>query len=154
MPKRTVRVIVLLIAIPIVLCLCIQLIPVWLAQNNPPVLAEPRWDSPQTRALAKRACFDCHSNETYWPWYSNVAPVSWLVQRDVDEGRRHLNFSEWGAGRHEVGEVGETIREGEMPPPYYVLIQSRAKLSVQERDALVNGLLASIGASGIEGESD
>jgi len=149
--KKFAGIIVLVIVLGFAL---IQLIPYGRSHTNPPVVQEPSWNRPETRFLAQRACFACHSNETYWPWYSNVAPVSWLVQRDVDEGRRHLNFSEWGAGRHEVGEVGETIREGEMPPPYYVLIQSPAKLSVQERDALVNGLLASIGASGIEGESD
>jgi hypothetical protein len=93
-PQRTLRVIVVLIAIPVVLCLCIQLIPVWLAQKNPPVLSEPTWDNSQTRALAKRACFDCHSNETVWPAYARVAPVSWLVTLDTVRGRRHLNFSE------------------------------------------------------------
>ena len=134
--------------------LLIQLVPYGRSHTNPPVVQEPVWDRPETRLLAQRACFDCHSNETVWPWYSNVAPVSWLVQRDVDEGRRHLNFSEWGMGGREVREVGETIGEGEMPPLYYVMLQPKAKLSVQERDALINGLFASIGATGVEGESD
>ena len=71
--------------------LAIQLIPYGRAHANPPVLAEPAWDSPATRDLAVRACFDCHSNETVWPWYSNIAPVSWLVQRDVDGGRNKAN---------------------------------------------------------------
>jgi|KBSSwiStaDraftv2_1062776.scaffolds.fasta_scaffold2015676_1 Haem-binding domain len=84
----------LLIAV-FVLLLLIQLVPVWLFQTNPPVVAEPAWDSPQTRALAQRACFDCHSNETQWPLYSRIAPVSWLITSDVIRGRR-LNFSTWG----------------------------------------------------------
>ena len=93
MSKQPVRLIALLIGGPLVLFLCIQLIPVWLAQNNPPVLAKPQWDSPHMRALAKRACFDCHSHETVWPLYACVAPVSWLVTFDTMRGRRHLNLS-------------------------------------------------------------
>jgi hypothetical protein len=72
-------------------------VPVWFFQTNPPVQSEPAWDSPQTRALAKRACFDCHSNETTWPLYSRVAPVSYIVTNHVVEGREKFNFSEWGA---------------------------------------------------------
>jgi hypothetical protein len=72
-----------------------QAVPYGRAHTNPPVTKEPSWDSPRTRELASRACFDCHSNETRWRWYSNVAPVSWLVQRDVDGGRSAFNFSEW-----------------------------------------------------------
>jgi hypothetical protein len=75
--------------------LLIQLVPYGRDHDNPPVQSEPPWDSPDTRALARQACFDCHSNETEWPAYANIAPVSWLVQRDVDEGRAVLNFSEW-----------------------------------------------------------
>jgi hypothetical protein len=73
----------------------IQAVPYGRSHGNPPTTAEPRWDSPLTRELAARACFDCHSNLTSWPWYSNIAPVSWLIQRDVDGGRGSLNFSEW-----------------------------------------------------------
>ena len=145
MPKRTVRVIVLLIAIPIVLCLCIQLIPVWLAQNNPPVLAEPRWDSPQTRALAKRACFDCDSNETVWPAYARVAPASWLATLDTVRGRRHLNFSEWGQAKGErMREVAEVISEGSMPPAPYLMLHPEARLSPTEKPQLIKGLQASL----------
>lgn len=86
----------LLIALVVMLVasLGIQAVLYGRQHSNPPVVAEPKWDAPQTRSLAARACFDCHSNETVWPWYSNFAPISWLVQRDVDEGRRALNFSE------------------------------------------------------------
>jgi hypothetical protein len=91
------RTLVLSIVGVVVLFGLIQLVPYGRDHTNPPVVAEPAWDSPQTRALAVRACFDCHSNETVWPWYSNVAPASWLVQRDVDDGRRRLNWSEWSS---------------------------------------------------------
>lgn len=80
--------------------------------------------------------------------------MSWLVQRDVDEGRDRLNFSEWGQGEQEVDDVGETIREGEMPPVNYVLLHPQAKLSAQEKGALISGLAASIGVSGGEHEGE
>jgi hypothetical protein len=125
--------------------LLIQLIPYGRAHANPPVVKEPQWNTPETRSLAVRACFDCHSNETVWPWYSSVAPFSWLIQRDVDEGRGRLNFSAWGQLRiRRVGEIGEVIMEGEMPPWYYVIQHPTAGLSAAEKQALVDGLLATL----------
>lgn len=72
----------------------IQFIPYGHDHSNPPVIQEPDWSSPQTREITRRACFDCHSNETVWPWHSNIAPVAWLISRNVSLGREHLNFSE------------------------------------------------------------
>jgi hypothetical protein len=118
----------------------IQLVPYGRDHSNPPVVQEPEWDSPQTRELAFRACFDCHSNKTTWPWYSSVAPVSWLVQRDVDEGRRHFNFSDWGKRRAEGDEMAEVVSEGEMPPWFYLPLHPRARLSEAEKQALIQGL--------------
>jgi hypothetical protein len=123
----------------------IQLVPYGRDHTNPPVIQEPAWDSAQTRALAVRACFDCHSNETAWPWYSSVAPVSWLVQRDVDEGRTHLNFSEWGSRRQHADEAAEAVQEGFMPPWFYLPLHSNARLSSQEKAAFVQGLQATFG---------
>ncbi len=123
----------------------IQLVPYGRDHNNPPVVQEPRWDRPETRAVAVRACFDCHSNETHWPWYSNVAPLSWLLQRHVDEGREVLNFSEWQRTYKEAGESAETIDEGEMPLQTYVLLHPEARLSLAERKALAEGLTATLG---------
>lgn len=117
-----------------------QLVPYGHDHSNPAVVAEPQWDSPQTRELAARACFDCHSNETHWPWYSNVAPVSWLIQRDVNEGRSHLNFSEWNRTQRAAHEVGEVVSEGEMPPWFYLPLHPSASLSSAEKQALVTGL--------------
>jgi hypothetical protein len=125
----------------VLLVVAIQLIPYGRDHTNPPVTAEPAWDSPDTRASAVTACFDCHSNETEWPWYTNVAPMSWLVQRDVDEGRETLNFSEWDRPQsEEIDEVGEIVIEGEMPPTQYTLIHRDASLSDEERQALAEGL--------------
>jgi hypothetical protein len=125
--------------------LLIQLIPLPARGNNPPVVAEPPWDSPQTRALAKRACFDCHSNETVWPWYSYVAPVSWLVYNDTMEGRRRLNFSEWTSGNQRgAGEVAEKIQSGEMPPLIYLPMHPSARLTSAEQQQLITGLTNSL----------
>ncbi len=143
--KRILAVLGVLILGLIVLVALIQLVPYGKNHTNPPVIAEPAWDSPQTRALAQRACFDCHSNETVWPWYSNIAPVSWLVMRDVQEGREKLNFSEWGQRRMKaVDEVGEVVREGEMPMPIYILQHPEARLTGAEREQLASGLERSL----------
>src|SRR3569832_169434 len=77
------------------LFMLIQLFPAWRWQTNPAPVAQPKWDSPQTQALAQRACFDCHSNQTTWPWYADVAPFSWVVENDGNGARDTLNFSEW-----------------------------------------------------------
>jgi hypothetical protein len=125
----------------VVLGLLIQLIPLPARGNNPPVVSEPNWDSPQTRALVKRACFDCHSNETVWPWYSYVAPVSWLVYNDTMEGRRRMNFSEWNTGfQRNAGEITGIIQEGEMPPAVYLPMHPTARLSAAEKQQLITGL--------------
>ncbi|MBK8430139.1 MAG: heme-binding domain-containing protein [Chloroflexi bacterium] len=119
----------------------IQLVPYGRNHINPPVLGEPNWDSPETRELFYRACGDCHTNETVWPWYSNIAPVSWLVQHDVDEGRHELNLSEWGyIANKEADESSEAIEEGEMPMPVYLITHPEARLTEAEKEALMRGL--------------
>ena len=92
--------------------------------------------------LLKTACYDCHSNETVYPWYSGIAPVSWLVNHDVEEGRDELNFSEWAnyslrRKNHKLEEVIELVEEGEMPIPIYTITHSDAKLSQEEIKLLV-----------------
>lgn len=115
----------------------IQLLPYGHDHTNPPVTQEPAWDSPETRALAKRACFDCHSNETTWPWYSNIAPLSWRVVDHVEEGREKMNFSEWDKPQKHADEAAEELEDGEMPLSDYLLLHSEAKLSAAETAALV-----------------
>ena len=123
----------------------IQFVPYGLDHVNPPVRAEPAWDSPETRALAKQACFDCHSNETEWPAYSNVAPVSWLIQHDVSEGRAMLNFSEWQRPQKEAKAAAEEVLEGEMPLRIYQLMHAHARLSAADRERLARGLERTLG---------
>jgi hypothetical protein len=124
----------------------IKAVPYGHAHSNPPITAEPAWNTPETRALAVRACFDCHSNETAWPWYTDLSPVSWVVTNHVDVGRRVLDFSEWDRGQGELREIAETIREGEMPPRYYTLLHSTARLSDAEKQQLIDGFDATIAA--------
>jgi mono/diheme cytochrome c family protein len=136
------------VAATLVLLVGVQAVPYGRAHTNPRTVQEPAWDSAETRALAGRACFDCHSNETKWPWYSQVAPISWLVQRDVDEGRAVLNFSEWNRPYEEASEASEEVAEGEMPPRAYALMHAHARLSPAERDRLAKGLAKSVGKGG------
>ncbi len=128
-----------------VLGAALQAVPYGRDHSNPPVRAEPAWDSPRTRELAARACFDCHSNETRWPWYSRLAPASWLVQWDVQRGRHELNFSEWGRKQEHADHSAEKVREGSMPPRAYLLLHPEARLDAEERRALIRGLAATLG---------
>jgi len=126
--------------------LLIQLIPYGHERTNPAVVREPAWDSPRTRELFFRACRDCHSNETEWPWYSGFAPVSWLIRHDVDEGREHFNVSEWGRPRNEGDEAAEELEEGEMPPWFYLPAHPEARLTAAEKAELVDGLERTFGS--------
>ena len=144
--------------IVVLLGLAIQFIPYGHDRTNPPVLAEPAWDSPRTRALFFRACADCHTNETVWPFYSKIAPVSWLVARDVKEGRGNLNISEWGRAINEGDEAADEVSKGGMPLRLYVIVHPSAKLSSAERQEFIKGLRATFGKGEskghVEGEKD
>ena len=143
--KKIGRIILILVGAGLVLFVLIQLIPIGRNHTNPPVVSEPNWDSPATRELAKIACFDCHSNETVWPWYSNVAPVSWLIYNDVVEGRSRMNFSDWNRDRQpSIGEIIGELEEGGMPPAQYLLMHPNANLSAADKQALIDGLRKSI----------
>lgn len=121
------------------------MVPYGRAHGNPPAGAEPAWDPPVTRDPAVRACYDCHSNETEWPWYTNIAPVSRLTTRDVEDGRHRLNFSEWGSGEQRVDEIARVVQQGEMPPIYFGWMHKRARLTDAETQQLVQGLQATFG---------
>ena len=112
------------------------------AKTNPPVTGEIE-TSPEVKSLLKRACYDCHSNETTWPWYTNVAPVSWLVIDHVNEGRRELNFSEWAGYEpkrqaHKLDEVAKEIEAGDMPLSGYAPMHPEAKLTDAEKKTLID----------------
>jgi len=134
----------------------IQLVPYGRAHENPPVTGEPTWSDPQTNALFDRACADCHSHQTTWPWYSHVAPVSWLVTHDVEEGREHFDVDAWGREQRNHGdEAAEMVESGEMPMAIYVPLHPEAQLTDAERDTLVKGLIATFGEhEGKDGDDD
>lgn len=95
----------------------------------------------QIETLLKSSCYDCHSYETNYPWYSNIAPISWWIGHHIDEGREHLNFSEWGnytakKAEHKLEECAEETEEGEMPLSSYTITHSDAKLTHEEIELL------------------
>ena len=132
----------------------LQLVPLGRHGENPPVRAEPPWPSAESRALAFRACFDCHSNETKWPWYTNVAPVSWLAVHDVDEGRAALNFSEWDRPQKEAHEAAEELLEGEMPMVIYLPLHPKALLSTAEKKILADAFTTMFSGGGHGNDDD
>ncbi len=135
-----------IILIIVAVLVLIQLVPYGKNHDNPQVIKEPKWDSPKTRELFFRSCGDCHSNETKWPWYSNVAPISWLVSRDVFEGREHFNVSEWGRkAKNEGDEAYEEVKDGDMPMKIYLIAHPEARLSDSEKEDLLKGLKATFG---------
>lgn len=116
------------------------------ARTNPPI--DPKREihsslavDPAVVSAFQRSCNDCHSHRTVWPWYSHVAPVSWLVVYDVNQGRKALNFSEWAGHRPEeqrkqLSEICKEVSEGEMPGLPYTLMHGRAKLSTDDVTAI------------------
>ena len=143
LPRRRARRL-LLVGLTAVLAgaVAIQFVSYPRPERNPPVLADASWPDGQARALARQACYDCHSNETSWPLYSRVAPSSWLVARDVAEGRKKLNFSEWGLGDAEAEEASETVLDGSMPPRSYQLLHPGARIDDEQRRLLADALEA------------
>lgn len=120
--------------------LLLQLVPYGWSHPNPPVTQDAPWPSARARALAKSACYDCHSNESGWPVYSYVAPMSWLVRRDVEQGRDKLNFSTWDRDESEAHDAAETVEDGSMPPRQYRLAHAGARLSAAEKAELAAAL--------------
>ncbi len=133
-----------LIILLVVVAALIQAVPYGRSHTNPRTVRELDWNSRDTRALAADACLACHSNLTDWPWYTSVAPVSWLTERDVEDGRAVLNFSEWQRPQGvNLAEVVASIRDKEMPPLQYRALHPEARLSDSERQKLEIGLVAS-----------
>jgi hypothetical protein len=116
----------------------IQLVPV--NRTNPPVQGDFQ-GSAELVSILRRACYDCHSNETVWPWYSRIAPVSWVIAHDVNEGRAALNFSTWNQlsankQTEAMRESWEEVGEGKMPTWYYVALHPEARLSPADQSVL------------------
>ena len=121
------------------LAIAIQFVPI--RRDNPPVTTALTAPAP-VMAIFRRACYDCHSHETRWPWYSYVAPTSWLVVRDVHEGRRHLDLSAWSEyppsdQQKKLLDIVDEVQKGDMPLWFYVPLHSEARLSPDDVNALV-----------------
>jgi len=136
--KRTRRIAKWALALLALALVVIQFVPV--EHTNPPVESEVP-ASPEVRSVLRRACYDCHSNETVWPWYSRIAPVSWLVANDVEEGREELNFSTWNrlTTKRQIKllhEAWEMVEEEEMPLWFYLPLHPEARLSTEDLSLL------------------
>jgi uncharacterized membrane protein len=146
----------ILLTIPL-LAIALQFVPAP-AKTNPPVDPTRSFDTvmkppPEVRDILRRACYDCHSDETKWPWYADVAPVSWPVRKHVVDGRRHLNFSQWlkaGETKYttwsDFEEIGISVLDKSMPIPGYDLMHPEAKLTQAERELIAKWVDTAIGA--------
>jgi hypothetical protein len=115
-----------------------------LTTNGDPHMAEVI--NPQVGAILDRSCQDCHSSRTRWPWYSHVAPISWIVSKDVSEGRENLDFSEWRNQPdpgYERGLICNAVSSGEMPLPEYTVIHRHARLSKRDVELICGWAAAS-----------
>ena len=148
MPRS--RGVLLGLGVPVLAFLAIQLVPYGRNHAPPPAGLRVDWDSPRTEELARRSCFDCHSNETRWPWYASVAPISWRIQTDVNLARAKLDFTAFDSADAKVaeaaGEAAETVTRGDMPPQDYILMHPGARLAGADKEALAAGLRATFAA--------
>jgi hypothetical protein len=138
----------------LVVAVLLQLVPLGRAHTNPPVRQDAAWPDGRTRELARTACYDCHSNQTRWPPQSFVAPFSWLITRDVEQGREKLNFSDWAEDGGEASDAAEAVADGSMPPTRHVLVHPDARLSEAERRLLADALAAMRADGGGSGGED
>ncbi len=139
-----------IVAAGAVVFVLIQLIP--MSRNNPPVTQDVAAPS-QVESILRRGCYDCHSNQTRWPWYSRVAPVSWLVVRDVNRGRKHLNFSTWDKYADDPETVIRKLKNiekfshnGAMPLWYYLPEHDEARLSEVDRQVIARWVSEAVAA--------
>ena len=130
--------------------LVIQVVPYGKSHSNPPVTGEPQWANTETRDLMVRACFGCHSNQVVYPTYASVAPISWVVQSHIDEGRNRVNYSEFDKHPRAAHDTLRVIENGSMPPSYYTMFgrHPEAKLTASELQTLIAGIKATPGLSG------
>jgi len=133
----------------------VQLIPA--ERTNPPSRGDLIAPAPVAATL-RRACYDCHSNVTRWPWYSRVAPLSWVIANHVAEGRQQLNFSEWGiyypnTRRRKLQWIGRALREDKMPPWYYEVTHHDARLTAKDRTALEQWIESALTTPSVAGSA-
>ena len=135
-------IVIVLIAIGIAIQFISSNRPKVITENKDDLLRNNEIDEPLA-SLIKTSCYDCHSNETNYPWYAYVAPISWLVSNDTRKGRHHLNFSEWKTYNKldqakMLSEIADEVKNGEMPMPVYLVMHPKAKLSDEEKKQLID----------------
>lgn len=124
----------------VVALVAIQFVPYGRDHTNPPVVQAAPWPDERAAEVFAQSCAACHSNDTHWPWYSHVAPMSWLVYRDVVEGRDEMNVSRWDDDAGEADDAVEAIQDGSMPPLTYVFAHPSARLTDEEARVLADAL--------------
>ena len=140
MPRRLIRASLFSAVLFAVTLTGVALRPEPPAATDKPLFSGSQIDE-QTRALFQRACQNCHSDNTKWPWYSRIPPASWMIAKDVNNARSHVNFSNWGSYGVEQREdfltqIGANVRNGRMPLPRYVFLHREAVLTAQERQQI------------------
>ncbi len=134
------KVVLKILGLVAVVLILLQMVPV--ERTNPPV--ESRFSAPaEVQEVLKRACYDCHSHETRWPWYSRIAPFSWIIVGHVKEGRKELNFSRWNRysvrkQRRKLEQIPEEIFSDHMPPRSYLWLHPEARLTPTEKGNIEN----------------
>ncbi|MCB0651981.1 MAG: heme-binding domain-containing protein [Saprospiraceae bacterium] len=121
----------------------------FIAMTNPPA---------EVAGMIKASCYDCHSNQSVYPWYTNVAPVSWFIKKHINEGRKHLNFSEWGnyeerRRNHKLEEFYGEVNQREMPLQSYLIIHSESRLTDEQVKKMTDWIVE-IGGEGVKGEGE
>ena len=129
-------------AIGVGLAVAVQFVPYGWRHPNPPVTMDAPWPDAASERIARESCYSCHSNETDWPLYSYVAPMSWLVRNDVERGREELNFSTWDRDDGDADDAAESIVDGAMPPDRYTALHRGASLTDEEAAVIVAALAA------------
>jgi Haem-binding domain len=155
MPGGSVRRVLLWVGLgALVIFIAIQFVPYGWRHPNPPVTQDAPWPDEAAAAIARDSCYDCHSNETDWPWYTHVAPMSWLVRSDVESGRDALNFSTWDSGPGDIDHAIDQVAGGSMPPSEYTLIHRGTDLSEEEAATLLAALAQMPDAEDDDGGDD
>lgn len=133
------RVVKIVVVVAVVAFVALQVVPYGHDHTNPRVTMDAPWPSQQAAAIARASCYDCHSNETKWRWYTNIAPASFYTVHDVKEARAALNFSQWDQPQR-AHELEEVIREGSMPPREYTILHRGTSLSAAEKKTLLDAI--------------
>ncbi len=142
---KTLRLLIISSSGLVLVFVALQTLPVWefapmMDPRNPPVRYEIQWAPPETAHIMETVCYTCHSNETEYPLYMRIAPLSWIAARNVNEGRARLNFSEQPLDTINMNLLIAMIQADVMPPPAYRLTHPEANLTPEQKQRLIEGI--------------